>query len=465
MLSRAALAASRFGVGRANASRCSGWPTAVRPAVKDCGAVRAAASRTAVQDRKASSAVQAVPALSAVDEAELSAPDASRVLAAAVSSLFGSAAPDAAISGAGVRRAEPGLGKLSRLYWKLAKGKLTVWVALSALPGYLLALPALVDPALLGALFAGTVMTSSSAQAMNQIIEIKRDKRMKRTEKRPLPSGQLSPSEAKVFAAASGSLGLAVLAVGATPATAVVAGSTMVMYAGMYTPMKVLTPYNTHVGAISGSLPVLMGFTAALGGAGLAASPWAAHAAWLFVMQTLWQMPHFYALAWIHRADYLRGGYKMFPLTDETGLETALRCKPYLVALCGLPWAASACGIASWMFPVGAAVPCAMWWRSLQAFERNPSTKTCRKFFLGSLSYLLAMLALFTCYARVEEPAKSAKSVDGEHEKDVDVRVYGPEWRASLHARLLEACPHEKVRHWFFGIGRDGCPFSSGKVF
>lgn len=183
------------------------------------------------------------------------------------------------------------------LYWKLAKGKLTTWVALSALPGYFLALPAAVDPVCLGALVVGTVMTSSSAQAMNQIIEINRDRTMQRTALRPLPTGQLSVAQATAFAATSGAGGLAILGIGASPVTAMVAAATMATYAGMYTPMKVLSPYNTHIGAISGSLPTLMGFTAALGGAGLAASPWCAHASWVFGMQTLWQMPHFYALA------------------------------------------------------------------------------------------------------------------------------------------------------------------------
>lgn len=100
--------------------------------------------------------------------------------------------------------------------------------------------------------------------------------------------------------------------------------------------------------------------------------------------QVLWQMPHFYALAWIHRADYQRGGYSMFPLTDKTGLETAEMCKPYLVALCALPVAASSAGIASWMLPVGCALPSAVWWRALKRFEEQPSIGTCRRFFLGA---------------------------------------------------------------------------------
>lgn len=346
-----------------------------------------------------------------------------------------------------------------KLYWKLAKGKLTVWVALSALPGYFLALPGAVDPFVLAALTTGTFLTSASAQSMNQMLEIDRDAKMKRTAQRPLPSGQMSVQEAARFAALSGSVGLGILSVGASPATAAVAAATMATYAGLYTPMKVLSPYNTHVGAISGALPTLLGFTAALG-SGLVASPWAAHAAWLFLMQTLWQMPHFYALAWLHRADYLNGGYKMFPLTDSTGLETAAMSKPYLVALCALPWAMSAAGVASWMLPVGALLPSALWWRSLQAFECKPSPSTCRRFFLGSLSYLLSMLALVTAFSRAEKTPEEPGTRDGEvADQPATSEVLEPAWRAKMHNYLYDACPHEQLRYVLFGARGVSCPF------
>jgi len=343
----------------------------------------------------------------------------------------------------------------SKLYWKLAKGKLTLWVSLSAMPGYFLALPGLVDPTVAMALFTGSFLTSSSAQTMNQMIEVKRDARMKRTAMRPLPSGLLSLPEAACFAAGTGVVGLGILAVGTSTPTAAVAALTMATYAAVYTPMKVRSPYNTHVGAISGSLPTLMGFTAALG-TGLAVSPWLPHAMWIFGMQSLWQMPHFYALAWLHRADYLQGGYKMFPLTDTTGAETAAMSKPYLVALCALPLAMSASGAASWMLPVGAALPSAYWWHTLQAFEKNPSATTCRRFFLGSLSYLIALLALFTAYARVE---KADDSVDN---KEEETNGLEPAWRVKLRSYLLNACPHEQASRELFHTAwqNGGCPIS-----
>lgn len=340
---------------------------------------------------------------------------------------------------------------LAALYWKLSKGKLTVWVSISAMPGYLLAAPAALDPTVMAALACGTFFTSASAQTMNQIIEVERDGRMHRTAQRPLPTGRLSKAEATAYAAAAGGGGLGLLALGTTPATAAVAGVTMATYAAMYTPMKVLTPYNTHVGAISGALPTLMGFTAALG-TGLAGSPWAAHAAWLFGMQVLWQMPHFYALAWIHRVDYKRGGYDMFPLNDKTGLATAAMSKPYLVALCGLPVVASATGLASWMLPVGCLVPSALWWHTLRQFEDKPNIATCRRFFLGSLSYLLATLGLFTAYARTEPHAVA---------DDEAQRPGEPIWRIALVTKLAELCPHEQLKWELFGLRAASCPFGS----
>jgi protoheme IX farnesyltransferase len=359
------------------------------------------------------------------------------------------------------------LASRTPLYWKLAKGKLTVWVALSAIPGYLVAVPGAIDPSCLAALACGTLLTSSSAQTMNQIYEVNRDALMSRTAQRPLPSGRITVAEASAFAIGSGSLGLGILAAGATPATAMVSGLTIFTYVGLYTPMKVLSCYNTHVGAISGSLPTLLGFTAALG-TGIVASPWAGHAIWLFAMQTLWQMPHFYALAWIHRADYIKGGYRMFPLSDATGHATAAMCKPYLVAMCAMPWAASAAGLASWMLPIGAAVPSALWWRSLRKFEEKPNAATCRRFFLGSLSYLLATLALFTAYAHTKQPA-STKSSEGKECQDAAVEdaetlkavhVSGPAWRTSFCELFSDFCPHEQIRSYLMGILNSNCPLS-----
>merc|ERR1719161_3433137 len=147
----------------------------------------------------------------------------------------------------------------------------------------------------------------------------------------------------------------------------------------------------------------------------------------------------------------------MFPLSDTTGLATASMCKPYLVAMVAMPWAASGLGLASWMLPIGASVPTALWWRSLQAFEQNPTSGTCRKFFLGSLSYLLATLALFTASARVE--AEDGTVCNDFKRKESPQQ---PAWRIRFGERFAELCPHEKVKLFCLGVLDGSCPFSGG---
>merc|ERR1712039_639326 len=126
---------------------------------------------------------------------------------------------------------------------------------------------------------------------------------------------------------------------------------------------------------------------------------------------------------------------------------------------------ASTLGLASWMLPVGAAVPSYLWWRSLRRFEDKPNPLTCRRFFLGSLAYLLATLGLFTAYARVDAGKDGEEAQEGQTSAiavgDGARHAYlEPQWRAMLAARLTEFCPHQQVRSDLFGLLGGSCPFS-----
>merc|ERR1719316_828130 len=204
---------------------------------------------------------------------------------------------------------------------------------------------------------------------MNQVLEKDYDKLMLRTRNRPIASGRLSTSDAMAFAGATGFVSLSGLYLAFGAPTAAVAASTIGMYVGVYTPMKRRTPYNTHVGAVAGALPVLMGYTAA-GCSLLTAPPWA-----LFAFQTLWQFPHFYVLAWLHREDYARGGFQMFPMT-MTGEETAALIKPYFAALAALPVGTYLAGATAPMFMVDMWVLTALFYRSFYNFEQKPTNAT-----------------------------------------------------------------------------------------
>lgn len=307
-------------------------------------------------------------------------------------------------------------------YWKLSKGHLSVWVALSALPGYLVCAPFSLPAA--SAVFAGTALASASSQALNQIRESERDAKMSRTRNRPIPCGRISVDSARRFAALTGTAGCGLLTAGAAGslAPAAIALSTIGLYVNVYTPMKTRSEYNTHVGAVAGSLPVLIGFACAGGfPIFLTPEPWV-----LLTLQTIWQFPHFYPLAWLYREDYTAGGYRMFPLNDATGKETASMCMPYMGVLWALPYASCAIGATSWMFAVSGSVANALWSKQWLNFYTRPSKASAKTFFLGSLWYLMLIMGLYVVHLNEQEDSELHH------------------WRKRLKAKMGGLCMHER---------------------
>src|SRR5205814_1997343 len=143
------------------------------------------------------------------------------------------------------------------------------------------------------------------ASALNQWLERDSDALMRRTENRPLPAGRLHPAEVLTLALALGGGGVLYLAFTLyQPYAALVAAVTFVCYVFLYTPLKRKTTLNTLVGAVPGALPPVIGWTAVRGAVD-------AEAMALFVVLFLWQVPHFLAIAWIYRDDYVRAGLRM----------------------------------------------------------------------------------------------------------------------------------------------------------
>ncbi|MCL4220064.1 MAG: heme o synthase [Phycisphaerales bacterium] len=167
----------------------------------------------------------------------------------------------------------------------------------------------------------GTALAAGGANALNQWWESERDARMRRTHGRPLPAERLA--HGTVFKLGfTLSLGgtLVLLAIGPVPA--LVALTCTITYVFIYTPMKPRSAWCTLVGAIPGALPPLIGWTSASGNASPTAmlDPGAQSLFWLMMV---WQIPHFMAIAWMFRDDYQRGGMRMLPVIDRTGLGTA----------------------------------------------------------------------------------------------------------------------------------------------
>ncbi|ONL94099.1 protoheme IX farnesyltransferase, mitochondrial isoform X2 [Zea mays] len=252
--------------------------------------------------------------------------------------------------------------------------------------GYVLGSGNIVDIAGLCCTCAGTMMVAASANTLNQVFEIKNDAKMKRTMRRPLPSGRISPAHAAMWATSVGVAGTALLAWKANGLAAGLAASNLVLYAFVYTPLKQIHPVNTWVGAIVGAIPPLLGWAAA-------STELSLNAMILPAALYYWQIPHFMALAYLCRNDYLAGGYRMFSFADPTGKRTAwvsLRNCLYMLPL-GLfayNW-----GLTSEWFSFEASLLTLGLTIGSLSFVLKPSPKTARRMFYGSLLYLPAFMA------------------------------------------------------------------------
>lgn len=172
----------------------------------------------------------------------------------------------------------------------------------------------------------GTSLASGGAAALNHCVERDTDRRMERTRNRPLPTGRLQPVHAMIFGVTLVLAGVFVLQWGVNLITSFLVLLTAFLYVLVYTPLKKVTWLNTFVGSIPGALPPMVGWTASTGTLDLGAYV-------LFLILFAWQHPHFYALAWMYREDYARGGLQMLPVVDPSGRRTAAHVVAYAVLL------------------------------------------------------------------------------------------------------------------------------------
>jgi len=352
----------------------------------------------------------------------------------------------------------PSSGALG-IYAELAKSKLSALVVATTAAGYLMA-PVPIEPATLASAIAGTFLCSASANSFNQVIEVKRDAMMNRTCRRPLPSGRISRAHAVVWASSAGVAGVTMLALCTNLTTAALGAGTIGLYTLVYTPLKVVHPLNTWVGAVVGAIPPVMGWTAA-GGSLLSIEPLMLSAA-LF----LWQIPHFLALAWMYRADYEQGGYKMLPLTDPSGERTSAVCLEYTGYLTALPFACWAAGLTSCMFPVESIAFNGAMLVAAARFAGNSQRGQAhaRRLFLVSLAYLPLFFGCFLVHQRrahltEEEEARHVVEVGEPSEADAD--AHG-DVRERLRQRGRQICIHEKLSASNNGSsGLSLCPVSA----
>lgn len=272
-------------------------------------------------------------------------------------------------------------------YLELVKARLSGLVVITTLVGFLLADPGPIRWMALFWTLLGTSLIVGGANAFNQVIEVERDRRMTRTRNRPLPSGRLSRRHGFVFSMASSGAGLGILTVMANPLTGLLAFIAFAVYVAVYTPLKTRSTLCTLVGAVSGAIPPMMGWTASAGRLDLGA--------WLlFTLLFVWQIPHFLALAWMCREDYERGGYVMLPLIDPSGRATCRLVLLYSLLMLPVGIAFPLAGLAGWVYTLGSIALGAGMLALGVVLYRERTALNARRVFLASVIYLPLLLGL-----------------------------------------------------------------------
>jgi protoheme IX farnesyltransferase len=337
-------------------------------------------------------------------------------------------------------------------YVELTKPKIAAMALVTVAGGFLLGAGARPSGELLLHTLIGTALVAAGGSALNHWLERRSDARMVRTLNRPLPAGRMNASDVLAFGLTLAVVGVAYLAV-AVPhwQAAVAAAATGFLYVAVYTPLKRVTAWNTVVGAVPGALPPVIGWCAAHGDLTLTAVA-------LFLILFIWQLPHFYSIAWLHRADYARGGMRMLPNVDRpdgrwTGVATvgtavlllAAGATPYLWAGAGPVYLVGSGALGAWFLA-----------RCVR-FARGRTDRTARGVLRGSLVYLLGVTGLMVASCRPADdvqipptplvadldfpvPAFALTERSGRTVTDADLR--GKVWVASfVFTRCTGSCP------------------------
>lgn len=202
---------------------------------------------------------------------------------------------------------------------ELTKPRITFLVLITTLVGFYMGSRDRLNVVLMLHTLFGTALVASGASALNQYFERDLDARMMRTRNRPLPDGRLLPVDALIFSSLISGAGVAYLMFFVNSLTGALGAATLAGYILAYTPLKTRTTLCTIIGAFPGAAPPVMGWTAARGEVDAVALS-------LFAILFLWQMPHFFAIAWIFTDDYKRAGFSIHPSGERTGRQIILYC-------------------------------------------------------------------------------------------------------------------------------------------
>jgi protoheme IX farnesyltransferase len=268
---------------------------------------------------------------------------------------------------------------------ELVKARLTLLVLLTTAVGYYLGAPGPIRALGLFHAVFGTALAAAGAAALNQWWERRLDALMHRTRNRPIPAGRMTARDAIALGCLLSVAGVVYLAFSCNALSAILAGLTIAIYVFAYTPLKRVTTFNTLVGAIPGALPPAVGWVAASGHLEIGA--WS-----LFAILFFWQMPHFFAIAWMYREDYARAGFEMISKDDKTGARSASQSVLFCFLLLFISGIPAFLKIVSSTYLVAELVLNGLFLFAAMRFLRTQATVDARRLFLTSIAYLPLLL-------------------------------------------------------------------------
>jgi heme o synthase len=275
-------------------------------------------------------------------------------------------------------------------YWALTKPEINFLIAFTTAAGFWMGVPASVSHFPWASLFhtlIGTVLVSSGAATLNQLIESGFDAQMRRTAGRPLASGRIEARSALWFGTALSVFGATYLALSTTPLASLLSILTLLGYLFVYTPLKRKTPLCTLIGAIPGAMPPLIGW-AAVGGH-LTVDAWA-----LFAIVFLWQFPHFMSIAWMYREDYARAGYLVLPVGERKHRFVAWQCLLPALALFAVALVPTLRGQSGMAYFAGALILGGVFLYYSASFALQRSVGCARQLLFASILYLPVLFTL-----------------------------------------------------------------------
>jgi len=272
-------------------------------------------------------------------------------------------------------------------YIELMKPRILTLVLVTTVLGFYLGGKGISSTSLLIFLLIGVSLVCGGSSALNHYLEREFDSKMVRTKKRPIPAGTISTRRALFFGIMLTLLGIFILYVKVNILTAFLSLLTSFLYIIVYTPLKRISWLNTTVGAVPGAIPPLGGWAAATGGLSFEAGI-------LFLILFLWQHPHFYAIAWMMRDDYKKGGFKMLPVVEPDGKRMFKHILMFSFALIPVSLIPAIIGMSGIIYFTGALIAGITLLGISRKFAQTQSMSDAKKLLRATVIYLPVLLFL-----------------------------------------------------------------------